>query len=319
MSNGLQHKLLNIEVTPPATTWEKIAEALDESHLSDQFPAQLRAAEVTPPADTWQQIEAGLQPAYAATLLGMEATPPAGTWSKIEASLDEEPKVIPMRRRISPFVKYAAAAMLVGVMAFGGYKLFDSGAAPATEKNTALEEILSPSATENNTAKTNTDYNSSTEETLPTQEQSDEMALEQSKHVYASVDVAAKRRMLSLDQELVSTPVSPINTVNGIAPENTYKDLECSDVHKPSFASINAALDMSSRYTLLRSPDGHFVRVSKKLGDMVCCVSGEEQDEDCKNQINKWQKKLANSPVTPSPGNFMDIVDLLHTLKDKSL
>ncbi len=318
MSNALQHKLLNIEATPPASTWEKIAEALDESHLSDQFPAQLRAAEVTPPATTWQQVEAGLQPAYAATLSGMEATPPAGVWDKIEASLDEDTKVVPMRRRISPFVKYAAAAMLVGVMAFGGYKLFDSGSAPA-EKNTALEEILSPNSNQNNTASANTNGDSSTEETLPTQEQSDEMALEQSKHIYASVDVAQKRRMLSIDQDWVSTPVSPINTANGIAPENTYKDLECSDVHKPSFAGINAALDMSSRYTLLRSPDGHFVRVSKKLGDMVCCVSGEDQDEDCKNQLDKWQKKLANSPVAPSPGNFMDIVDLLHTLKDKSL
>ena len=43
------------------------------------------------------------------------------------------------------------------------------------------------------------------------------------------------------------------------------------------------------------TPDGNIIRMSKKWSGLVCCVSGEEQDEDCKNQIKKWQKKIATA------------------------
>ena len=60
------------------------------------------------------------------------------------------------------------------------------------------------------------------------------------------------------------------------------------------------------------TPDGGIVRMSKKWGDLVCCVSGQDSDENCKDQIKKWQEKLACAPV--ANGNFMDILSLVNTL-----
>ncbi len=42
--------------------------------------------------------------------------------------------------------------------------------------------------------------------------------------------------------------------------------------------------------------------MSKKLGNIVCCVAGEEQDDECKDQLKKWQEKIAASPVAPRTG-----------------
>jgi hypothetical protein len=327
MSNTVQNKLANLEVAPPASAWTKIAEALEESHLSDKFPAILYAAEATAPAAVWEAIDNELTAAeavYPSTLYNLQAAPPAGVWNKIESALDAEEReetVIPQRRRIAPFIRYAAAAVLVGCMAFGAYRLFDTPKPTATDNKLALEEILSPGKQDSESTGQNTSSaNTLNEEVIITQEQQDAAALEQSKHTFASIDMGEKRKLaLRINQELVGAPVSPISSANGITPENTYKDLECSEVQTPSFAAINPAFNMASRYTLLMSPDGHLIRVSRKLGDMVCCVSGEDQDEECKSQLDKWRKKIANSPVAPSPENFMDILDLLHALKDKSL
>ena len=37
MSSDLKNRLYNYEVTPPVTSWENIAGALDESHLEKQI------------------------------------------------------------------------------------------------------------------------------------------------------------------------------------------------------------------------------------------------------------------------------------------
>ena len=73
---------------------------------------------------------------------------------------------------------------------------------------------------------------------------------------------------------------------------------------------------IAGRYIMLMTPEGNIIRMSKKWSDLVCCVSGEEQDEDCKLQIKKWQKKLATSPINPTPGNFMDILELVNSLDE---
>ena len=113
--------------------------------------------------------------------------------------------------------------------------------------------------------------------------------------------------------------MDPIEVAANFNPVHTYEELECSDVNTPVFASGSSSIDMAARYAMLMTPDGNFIRISKKLGDLVCCVSGEEQDDECTDQLKKWRKKIANAPVAPSPGNFMDILDMLHTLKDGSL
>ena len=74
--------------------------------------------------------------------------------------------------------------------------------------------------------------------------------------------------------------------------------------------------NLAESYIMLMTPDGNIIRMSKKWSDLVCCVSGEEQDDDCKDQLKKWQQKIATSSLAPSPGNFMDIFSLVSSLNE---
>ena len=100
MSNGIQHKMLTYEVTPPPGVWNKIAAELDESEIDHVFPSTLYEAEVIPPI---------------------------GTWNKIQTTLNAEHEAaVPEHRWFSPMLRYAAAAVVIGLLAWGSFQLLNS-------------------------------------------------------------------------------------------------------------------------------------------------------------------------------------------------
>jgi len=327
--SDLQHKLHSYEVTPPAPLWDKITDALDESMLTDKFPSRLYNSTEVPPPTAWTAIssaldEMNLRHQYPDTLYNLETAPPPGAWDKIKSSLDQDtaPAIPFSSRRVIPFVRYAAAAAILAIIAFGALRIMSSNANNndgfVTDKQTATS-LPSPGDSNNSTTPGNTNTTAAVPPGITDDEARNDAALENSKQTYASLDSREKRKMKKVSEEFFQTPADPVIVSANFNPVHTFEELECSDVNAPAFASNNNAIDIAGRYTMLMTPDGHFIRVSKKLGALVCCVSGEEQDDDCIDQLKKWRKKIANSPVTPSPGNFMDILDLLSTLKDSSL
>src|SRR5260221_5992075 len=99
MSERLQNKMYDYEVTPPANLWEKIAAELDESELIHEFPLKLYEIEITPPG---------------------------AAWSKIKTSLDAEEIESPKRKKVFPIFRYAAAAAIIELIAFGSIPLLNS-------------------------------------------------------------------------------------------------------------------------------------------------------------------------------------------------
>lgn len=326
MNDSFQHKLYNHTELPPASAWEKIALALDESHSSDKFISTLQNAVVNPPASAWASIAASLEELelstqYPATLANMEVTPPVTAWEKISQFLTTEEEVpVKEQRKILPVLRYAAAAIFIGFVAFGAVKLLNN-----KKETSDLAGTTEVSGKQNSDSPQNNNDQSIvtdqvTEEIVPSQDAIDAAALEESKGTFASLDMSDRQKMRKINQDLFMEEVAPVNTdTDLLLPEAIFQQLECADVSVPAYAASNAAIDMASRYSLLMTADGHIVRVSKKLSGLICCVSGEEQDEDCKTQLNQWKKKIADSPVAPSPGNFMDILSLLQTLKDSNL
>lgn len=326
MSSGLQNKMYNYEMPPPAGAWEKITASLDESHLTDKFPSLLYNSVATPAAAAWETIaasldELNLSTQYPSTLYNMQAQPPAAAWEKIKATLwKEDEKVIPLRRRIVPFIRYAAAAVLIGAIAFGAIQVLNTNKKnneavalkPNNEKGTNNTPAVKPGTSSLSPAPTN-------EEAIPSQEARNDAALQESKHTFASLDHNDQIRMKKVSDEFFQTAADPINITDELNPASTYQDLECAEVNAPAFAGGNSSINMASRYVMLMTPDGRIMRISKKLGDLVCCVSGEEIDEDCKDQLKKWRQKMADSPVSPAPANLMGILDVLNTLKDSRL
>ena len=272
MNSGLQHKMLNYEVTPPENTWNKIAAALDESNLSDEFPDKL---------------------------YNLEVNPPASAWNKISASLDaEQPSLVNESRKTFPILRYAAAAAIVGLIAFGSIKFFTGkkGENEIAKSSVLLKDSVT-TATQDNIKQPDNN--------LPVPEQiRDEAALEESKRTLAKLDMIETGRI----KQTVNR--GSVDIINEEYPSYTQ-------TAEPSFASGENITDMASRYIMLMTPEGNIIRMSKKWSNLLCCVSGEEQDEDCKDQLKIWREKIVNSSAAPSSGNFMDILSLVNSLQDK--
>lgn len=327
MNSELKHRMYDYEVTPPVTAWDKIAAALDESHLTDQFPRKLYAAVVTPPPAAWDAVSASLDELYPgnrfpSTLYNLEAAPPVSAWDKIASALDSGEKKTPRPRiAVMPWMRYAAAAVILAAIAFGSVRILgkqeEAGQEVATGNGTSLpiKEGLPGNPLKETPSNTATPAD---QQSLAAEEARNDAALEQSKHTYASLDRGDKKRMKKVSEEFFQLPADPIEVAANFNPVHTYEELACTDVNTPVFAG-SSTIDIAGRYAMLLTPEGHYIRISKKLGDLVCCVSGEQQDDECLDQLKKWRKKIANSPVAPSPGNFMDIVDLVNALKDSNL
>lgn len=312
MSTGSQHKMYNYEVAPPPGVWEKIAAELDESELSKKFPSRLYNIEIAPPARAWQHIATALdEPAlvneYAGKLSGIAIAPPAGVWNKIKNTLDSEEEVITRRRTIFPLLKYAAAAAVLAFLAWGGLRLLKDNKTGDT--TIAKQDLAHPTHESENTG-TNTngaDENTEITEAAINDEARNDAALEASKKTYARLDTRSKESKIknAADFLFIAENYEPPGDVRGLGIIGVEPE-----PYRPA--------DLTNRYVMLMTPDGKIIRVSKKLGNLVCCVSGEEQDKDCIDQMKKWRDKIANPSATHSPGNFMDILSMVSSLQDNN-
>ncbi|MEO8405745.1 MAG: hypothetical protein ABI480_14150 [Chitinophagaceae bacterium] len=298
----LQNKLNNYEVVPPAAAWDNIAAALDEGVQGAQFPSKLNNMEVAPPVAAWGNIAAALDEnaqdvQFPSKLYNMEVIPPAAAWTIISDSIQQQdPKVVSINKRRSSFYKYTVAAVLISIIALAGMKWignFNSGTAGIATtnppvKSTSSEKKITPSdqsATVEGTA------------TIPSTEKDPVLLAEVESPVKSHLRKSALQTASAIDYSYDETAARDVSA----NPIYAYED------HIPNIAD---------RYIMLMTPDGKFIRMSKKWGNLICCVSGEEQDADCKDQLKKWQEKIASSTLAPSPGNFLDILSLVSSLED---
>jgi hypothetical protein len=249
--------------------------------------------EQSPPPGVWDKITASLDDShlsdeFPSKLYNAEAEPPPGAWDKIanELESEQEPAVRLLVKRFS-FFRYAAAAVLIGITAIGVIKWMNQSntetggnvAVVDSAKMNRLPDVTStnPPPSQNSTQSNNSTLNE------------------------AGSDAVAE---------------SPVRAASVKKAKNSYTNSDNAEETAPIYA-YNDVPNLADRYIMYMTPDGGIVRMSKKWGSLVCCVSGQEQDEDCKDQIKKWQEKLACSPVATS--NFMDILSLVSTLNTTEL
>jgi hypothetical protein len=273
--NTLQNKILNYEVSPPAGVWKKIEDALDESELANEFPSILYGAEVIPPVSAWHNIA---------------------------NSLDADQEAAPQKqRRISPLFKYAAAAVVIGLLAWGGIRVINKNSG---NKELAKQEVIQPEKSSQspltNTIVNSTDENiASADNNISSEEARNDAALEASKKTFAKLDMPVKSRIKEI--------ASGFSFASSLEGDNIPATMTNDEI-------INC--DLSSRYITLMTPECNIIRISKKLTDLACCVSGEEENNECKDQMKKWREKIVCSPTCHSAGSFMDILGLVDALQD---
>lgn len=346
MNSGLSHKMYNYEVAPPAGVWENIAAELNEVEITKNLSSKLYNLQLAAPAGIWDNVATQLDETKLFQNIGfklnnVQLMPPAGIWERIAANIDESPLVsqlaeklqkteippplnvwnnitaeldsmheaaIPERRKLSPFIRYAAAASIIGLIAFSAVQLFknnsnvenggivkESTAVP--EKIKSITPLLKEEATTFDTP----------EAIAVAEEVRNDAALEASKKTYAKLDKPVSAKMDMASAFYFNNALSA-GTTRGLG--------DMFDV--PDEDPITNNNNLNSRYIMLMTPDGNIIRMSKKLSNLICCVSGEEQDDDCMHQLKQWKDKLANAYAGHSPSNFMDILSLVSSLQENN-
>jgi hypothetical protein len=272
MSSEVKNKILNHAVQPPPGIWNKIAAELDDSLLHQQFPNKLYEAEVNAPA---------------------------GVWNKIAASLNDEQSPIEIKRRVIPWMRYAAAAVVIGLVAWGGIQLLNRNK-KADGIETVKKQQPAPTDDQTKVAIAPVVTNKVEANIQQSQDVQNDRALEESKKTFAKLDVSP-----------TSHKFHDIAAAFSFASNNDGIDESENDV------AGRDADDINDRYIVLMRPDGHCVRMAKKLSSMVCCVSGEDMDKDCIDQMSRWKEKMACSPTGHATGSFLDILSLLKSLDEQ--
>ncbi|TMI95095.1 MAG: hypothetical protein E6H06_07635 [Bacteroidetes bacterium] len=310
MSEELKKKLLNYEVSPPGIVWDKIADALDEE-ITAGFPRQLYEAEVMPPSGTWSNIASALENVkdeFPAKLYDLEVNPPADAWPQISEALDEENRVpqIPTKRKIIPIVRYAIAASIIAAVALGTFKLLNQKTA---ERGVANKTVLPKNTTPNIIQPQRQD--NSALQPLPSESNN----LPKERVIVAKTNSELKRRLPQAGYMTQTVNPAAIS-VSSLAA--TFQKASLSG-EVPGNCSLISDAD---RYLMFINPDGYLIRISKKLAETLGCIYTNRNSEEfnqCQEQIKKWRDKIAQSPASSSPDNFMDILDIIKSVQDKEL
>lgn len=281
--SSLKDKMYNYEVTPPANVWEKIKSDLDEYEEANDFSTKLHNLEVAPPKNVWE---------------------------KINSTLDAEKNTSVQKVRGLPaFLRYAAAAVVViGLATFGIIK-FSSKTSGEKELARKENKILP----KDSTSLSKTEINSSDNTATITEQQRDDAALEASKKTFAKLDMSENNKQKIREAIMMK----PVDLISSTSSDDSYPEV-CFPDNIRAILANSPTINTADRYIMLMTPDGNIIRISKKWADLLCCVSGEDEDEGCKDQLKKWRQKIASSSVAPSPSNFMDILGLVESLRDNT-
>ncbi|HEV8284238.1 MAG TPA: hypothetical protein VGQ09_08000 [Chitinophagaceae bacterium] len=312
MSEELKRKLYYYEVNPPEIMWSRIASALDEE-INAEFPQKLYEAELTPPSGVWNKITAALetdiQEEYPAKLYNLEVAPPAGAWEKISDALDEEKAIpkIPPKRKIVPFVRYAAAACIIGIIAFSTFKLLNKKTSEqARTGKVIIPQNISPTVTP-------PESQNSSAQTVPAPSNN----LPKEVTVLAKTNAVPKRKPLRQQTGYMTQMADATTGLHNSTALNFQQAGLLGNI-----PGSNSLVSDADRYLMFMNPDGYLIRISKKLAEALGCFytnGNSEEYKQCQEQIKKWRDKIAQSSATSSPDNFMDILDIIKSVQDNEL
>jgi hypothetical protein len=253
--------------------------------------------EARPPAHMWDRIsraldESEMNAAFPERLRSLEISAPDQAWQGIAAKLDspsvtEGNEAVPMRRHRLVWIRVAAAAAIL-LLAVWGTRQWWMPAGEAIDAPAAL--VVKP------------------ESTLP---KPDNNLPAPGPHVFEADSL--QNSLASAQKNNRRADMYAGSDLQYAAAANAeYAD----ELSKAIYVFEDPAENRAEKYVTLLTPEGSFIRVSKKWSHLLCCITGEEPNAVCDKQVKAWQDQMASSPVTPAPGNFMDLLDLVNSLSE---
>ncbi len=214
-----------------------------------------------------------------------ETTPPEGVWNSIVAELDgNEAKVVPLARRRNKNFAYLAAASVATL-------LFSLIFFINRFSNSANEEYVKSASNTNNKSDSRVN-NTNVIMTVPIEEKT------------------------ITNNKIENTELLTQNKLkeNGsqIKRKEVIKD-------KPSADNNLIARNVApSRYITIEGPQGQSVKVSSKMASLIDSTETKLSSKPIWNKkIDEWREIMKVNTLAPTTGNFLDIVELTKTLKDK--
>ncbi|HVZ56651.1 MAG TPA: hypothetical protein VG870_08340 [Chitinophagaceae bacterium] len=299
------NRIRDHSVQPPDRVWEEVSSALTGAAEPSGLARRLRELEEAPPTDAWKKIQARLDQSA-----GLPAEHPRPT---VPAQPGARPGEAPGVRIIR--FRYLAAAALIGLAVLGWLRWEKHTAGLDSQAESYTAKADSPVQKTPGSLHDRKPVPSSPVTTEPYRPDATEEAdLEASKHSYARLDLPLRRAAVEragISLYSLPAPLSSSISVTG-TPDQSF------ELQYPHRAAVSdpSSRTPADRYVMFQDADGRFIRMSRKLADLLCCVTGEQTTESCSSQLKKWRTEIASSSFVPSPDNFMDILDLVNSLQE---
>ena len=212
-----------------------------------------------------------------------ETTSPEGVWKAIAAELDRnEVKVIPMvKTRNNTFYYIAAASVIIILFCL----IFFTN----RSSKSANEQLVTSSS--NDKTQSDTEVNNNVIMTVPIEEKTILKNNTDTDELLAQNKLQKSGPNQKQNKEVIKKTDS---TDNNLILSNT-----------------------TSRYITIEGPQGQPVKVSSKMATLIDSSETKVSSKPVWNKkINEWREIMKSNTLTPTPGNFLDIVELTKTLKD---
>jgi hypothetical protein len=286
MNSGLQKRLYDMEVMPPATVWEKLSVNIGEINADNSFAKKILDAELTPPANAWQTIRIAISA--------------------------EEKKEPTKRGVVINFKRLAAAAIFIGVIITAWIVLRNNNA------NDTLAGVQNGIE-----KKTATDTNANNEKKIDNIKQPDLSTNTSVAAANPGLLINSKRNKIAnmRNNRTYAAPQtsnvqyavlnSEIPGGNSFGQSIDDLSLVTSDQNYLTMVNANGRLVKIPAQFANLAPHLQNKPVSE---DYYEVMFGE--GTYWKETLNEWRKKIASTPIS-SGDAFTSFIELLKTVQDK--
>jgi hypothetical protein len=312
----LQH-IQAFEEIPPVGIWDKINNELNQQN--NTWQQKIEQIAITPPSAVWSNITSRLDnenSTWQQKIAAFEVPPPQHNWQHIANSLAANEKTISIApiKKVVPlnFKMTAAAAVIIGIalttlLLNKKQPLLQSQTAaispivqhPLLQANDTIPLTTSLTAAQQTTAKSNTTLH---KKNTPT--------------TIIDIDTNYNKTLLLAN----TTEIELSNPTDKLFTKLTNTNGEqTNDI---------AMLNTPNSYINITGPNGDQIKVSAKFSKMINLL--KERDTTKTEYLDKiikegavwkmkfktWREKMNNSNITPTPANFMNIIELSKILKE---
>ncbi|HEU5165201.1 MAG TPA: hypothetical protein VFU29_06655 [Chitinophagaceae bacterium] len=286
MNSGLQKRLYEMEVTPPAAVWEKLSVNIDEINADNVIGKKI---------------------------LDSEHTPPASAWQNISTAINTEEKKEPAKRGVLiNFKRLAAAAIFIGVVitAWIVFKNNNSSDSLAGVQN-GIEK------------KTATDTNTNNEKKIDNLKKPDISSTTSVATINPELLIKSKRNKTTgiRNNRIYTAPqTSDVQyaALNNERPGGNSFGQSIDDLSLVT-ADQNYLTMVNANGRLVKIP-AQFANLAPHLQNKPVSEDYYEvmfgEGAYWKETLNEWRKKVASLPVS-SGDAFTSFIELLKTVQDK--